>query len=321
LLDTLHSSVSGSLEAPVLVPIRSLLTADSPRLAGENIQHARLLAESGAPLPPILAHRATRRVIDGMHRLRAAMLRGEDRIAVQFFDGTEDAAFVVAVQANIAHGLPLSLADREAAATRIVSAYPQWSDRAIAKAAGLSAKTVSAIRRRTTEDSPQLHSRLGRDGRVRPLDGAVGRIRASEMITRRPDASLREIARAAGISTGTVRDVRDRLRRGDDPIPLKQRGIPRRPAPEQQRAAVTPRRDPAALLRNLRKDPSLRFTESGRALLRWLDMRAVGPDGWRQLLESIPPHCTYVVADLARGAAEDWRQFADRLKQRAEATV
>jgi hypothetical protein len=164
------------------------------------------------------------------------------------------------------------------------------------------------------------------------------------MIACRPEASLREIAQAAGISPGTVRDVRDRMRRGDDPIPLNQRGISRRTGPDQrpaqdqrtgpdqrtghdertgpdQRPAAVPRRDPASILRNLRKDPSLRFSESGRALLRWLDMRAMGPDGSRQLIDTIPPHCTYIIADLARATAEDWLQFADRLKRRAEATV
>jgi hypothetical protein len=45
----------------------------------------------------------------------------------------------------MAHGLPLTLADRLAAAARIVTACPYWSDRAVAAVAGLSPKTVTAV--------------------------------------------------------------------------------------------------------------------------------------------------------------------------------
>ncbi|MFD1048734.1 serine hydrolase, partial [Kibdelosporangium lantanae] len=93
------------------VPIDSLLPADSPRLSGESMEHARMLAASEAELPPIVVHRPTRRVIDGMHRLKAAALRGQDDILVRFYEGDDEDAFIVAVETNIAHGLPLSLAD------------------------------------------------------------------------------------------------------------------------------------------------------------------------------------------------------------------
>jgi hypothetical protein len=38
---------------------------------------------------------------------------------------------------NAAHGLPLSLADRKAAARRILGSYSDWSDRSIAAIAGI----------------------------------------------------------------------------------------------------------------------------------------------------------------------------------------
>jgi hypothetical protein len=58
------------------------------------------------------------RVLDGMHRVRAAILRGDAVIAAVFFDGDADAGFVEAVRANISHGLPLTVADRKAAVAR-----------------------------------------------------------------------------------------------------------------------------------------------------------------------------------------------------------
>lgn len=83
------------------------------------------------------------------------------------------------VAANVPHDMPLSQADRRAAVTRLIASHPQLSDRAIAHVAGLSAKTVAAIRRRSTDAVPQLNGRVGRDGRVRPVNGTAGRPRAA----------------------------------------------------------------------------------------------------------------------------------------------
>ena len=73
----------------VHLPIEELLPADSPRLEGEDLEHIRSLAELTDELPPILVHRQTMRVIDGMHRMKAAMLRGERTIEATFYDGNE----------------------------------------------------------------------------------------------------------------------------------------------------------------------------------------------------------------------------------------
>ena len=98
----------GQDESPLLrkgpierVSIGSLVQSGSLRLAGGNKEHAHILAESDMALPPIIVHRSTRHVIDGMHRLAAAELRGETEISVVFYDGSEEDAFILAVQANI----------------------------------------------------------------------------------------------------------------------------------------------------------------------------------------------------------------------------
>jgi hypothetical protein len=62
------------------VPITSVTCGDSPRLAGASREHISLLARPTEALPPTVVHRATMRVIDGTHRLRAAALRGETEI-------------------------------------------------------------------------------------------------------------------------------------------------------------------------------------------------------------------------------------------------
>ncbi|MFI5916387.1 transcriptional regulator protein [Dactylosporangium sp. NPDC051541] len=303
------------------VPIAALRPADSPRLAGEDDEHIRVLADADAELPPVIVHRGTMRVIDGMHRLGAARLRGDAELAVRFFDGTVQEAFILAVRSNIAHGRPLSLRDRTLAAERIVNENPTWSDRAIAEAVGLGAGTVGGIRRRveaTNDTARQTVVRIGRDGRRRPLDSAEGRRRAAEVIRESPDASLREIARRSGVSPTTAQDVRKRMRRGEDPVPVRLPVDGAAPGP-RKRTARRPAGRPGleAALQGLQRDPALRFNESGRALVRWLITRAVRYEDWQAMSADIPSHCTYILAEVAGGFADEWRTIADDLHHRA----
>jgi hypothetical protein len=319
----LASSEIPDSSSATMVAAASLKPADTPRLGGENLDHIKALAEVGDCWPPILVHRQTMRVIDGMHRLRAARLRGQIMVEVEFFDGDDDEAFVVAVKANVAHGMPLTLADRRAAATRIIGAQPQRSDRWIGEVTGLAAGTVGAIRRRMSPSAPPDTARIGRDGRVRPLEMADGRRKAQEELTSRPEASLREIARTAGVSPATVKDVRDRMRRGEDPIPPNQRAASAAQAGHAGQGGSHANgehrggaRDLAWSLDQLGKDPSLRYSESGRALLRWLETHARGPRRAAGLIDMVPAHCGYLIADIARKCAHEWQELATTLDQR-----
>ncbi|WP_229924538.1 ParB/RepB/Spo0J family partition protein [Streptomyces sulfonofaciens] len=312
--------------------IDSLSIEGSPRLTGVDPGHVQLLLASDAETSPVLVHRRTMRVIDGVHRVQAALARGRREIAVRFFDGSEADAFVLAVQSNVRHGLPLSLSDRTAAAARIMESHPQWSDRAIARVSGLSPKTVAAVRRRSTEDLPQSNTRMGTDGRVRAMNAAEGRRLAGQMIEAHPGASLREVAKAAGISVSTAHDVRERLRAGDDPVPARSRRKKVAPAeaagPDgvvSRVADVTPMRPAGPRLVHggdrgpnhlhvLRKDPSLRFTENGRALLRLFDTRTQFEEMRNRLVECVPPHCRDLVVALADDYGRFWQEFASELR-------
>lgn len=313
-------------DAVVDVAVSALSVADSPRVAGENPEHVQALVVAQAELPPILVHHSTMRVIDGVHRLRVAKLRGDEYIAARFFSGDEKDAFVLSVKSNIAHGLPLSLADRKAAAKRIITSHPQWSDRMIASVVGLAARTVAEIRRQGAGNTVQLQARVGQDGRVRPINGAGGRILAADLIVDNPGLSLRQIARAAGISPETARDVRNRLNRGEDPVPGRRSG--RRP--EQSERPVPRRVEPAlggvgpskharesraAVIERLKADPALRFTETGRTLLRLLHLHMMSAEEWENIGENIPPHCGGIIASLARECAQMWKEFAEQVER------
>jgi ParB-like chromosome segregation protein Spo0J len=303
-----------------------LAAGDTPRLEGEDLEHVRALAEVAASWPPVLVHRQTMRVIDGMHRLRAAQLRGDPTIKVRFFDGDEDEAFVAAVRENVTHGLPLTLADRRTAAARIIAAQPQRSDRWIGDVTGLAPGTVAAIRRREAAPKRDDTARIGRDGRVRPLSSAEGRLRAQQAITQNPGASLRQIASAAGISPATAKDVRDRMLSGHDPVPRNQRGPDQsQPAPHAQppvgqnerRARQHASKDLACSVRRLANDPSIRYTETGRALIQWLTIHACEPAPMLGLIDKMPPHCAYLIADIARTCAHKWNELALALERRS----
>jgi transposase-like protein len=309
----------------VRVPIASLRPGDSPRLEGEDKAHIAWLMETQADLPPILVERQTMRVVDGMHRLLAASLKGCSTIDVEFFDGGPAEVFLQAVEANVTHGLPLSQADRRAAAARIVVSHPYLSDRAIGEISGLSAKTVAGIRQHSAAGAGQATVRVGRDGRTRPLDRDAGRRRAAELLAERPQASLREVAKAAGVSPSTVGDVRRRLWEGQEPVSTGQRraeaipdvvGQVKSPGP-----GIQPEKPTAVLtLEKLLRDPSLRHKEQGRRLLFLLQNNARGSEEWSSLIAAVPPHCLPLVSQLAHQYAQMWRNFQHELAERARVT-
>jgi DNA-binding Lrp family transcriptional regulator len=317
------------------VPIASLKIGRSPRLEGESEDHIQILAAAREELPPILVHAKTMQVIDGMHRLRAAQLNGASTIRVRFFNGSDEDAFIAAVESNTKHGLPLTLSEREIAARRILRYRPHQSDRWIAATAGVSAATVASIRQqvRSAAVSAEETARVGRDGKVRPLSSAAGRLAAQQAILENPQASLRDIAKISGISPGTVRDVRRRMANEESVVPRGEtkyyRSVSTRDPESLGQTAVEgsdisehskehPARFEAAniatVLSKLQKDPSIRHTEAGRNLLRSLDAYARVSERCVQQVNEVPPHCAYLLAEFAHRCAETWKSVEKQLK-------
>jgi hypothetical protein len=180
--DELGASVSGALAEigtePVGVSRTSLAISAirgdiGIRAEGADAGHVAVLAELAGPVPPIVVHRPTMTVVDGVHRLLASARSGRSHIDAILVDGDFSTAFVLGVRLNCAHGLPLSQRDRRAAVSRILADHPDWSDRRIAAMAGVSPKTVGAARRSNPE-VPVAERRIGRDGRSRPVEARRG---------------------------------------------------------------------------------------------------------------------------------------------------
>ncbi|MFH9611353.1 ParB/RepB/Spo0J family partition protein [Streptomyces sp. NPDC017448] len=318
------------------VKVDTLLPADSPRLNGLDEQHVRQLAAVYPTLPPILVHSRTMRVVDGMHRLAAARRNGLDVVAVRYFTGTEQESFLRSVSVNVAHGLPLSPEERKTAAHRILDMCPELSDRAVGECTGLSPKTVASVRSRSTGDSARLNMRMRSDGKAHPLDRTAERLQAAQLMIARPDLPLRAVVKETGLSLGTVHDVRQRLLRGDAPVPPRRRRPPPLPpagagvpgargggeaegpgGPHRVSEAVPGRsRTSLEMLRKLASDPALRHSESGRHFLRWLHDHFVVDDSWRQWTEAVPPHSAAILADLALHCSRTWKRFAEDLTSR-----
>lgn len=338
-LDGLSRVGNINVEKIVLLDVSDIsLDADIDiRVDGIKEHHVKLLAAIPTALPPIVVSAHTGRVIDGVHRVHAARLRGDQQIAAVLFAGGDAEAVVLAVRLNSGHGLPLTRMDRRRATERVVASQPTWSDRRIAMLVGVSPKTVGAVRARSTEESPQLTSRLGRDGKRRPVNTAEGRLRASDILKHTPDASVGEVAAQAGVAVGTVRDVRRRLREGLDPIPSAtrerlDRGTARSGARNVPSGTADPgdrvpgaQREPvqhsseslgqqhAAFLEAMSADPSLRSSISGRVMLRAAHAQSVILRDSEQLVRVIPEHRWAGMAALARLCATGWLRLADDL--------
>jgi len=289
------------------VAINTLRGADSPRLDGINEAHAALLAEAESELPPILVDRNTMRIIDGMHRMRAAQLNNQTTIKVRLIETDDESAFLAAVAENIRHGLPLTMADRRAAAKRILEKSPEWSDRAVARAVGLSGKTVAAVRRKNGGEFETCY-RTGLDGRERAVDSKGGRQKAIELLAAQPKASLKQIAAQAGVSVSTVRNVQSRSADGSETEVEKHSPPSDSPASGMSNNAV--------LLNILRQDPALRYSDAGRIFLSWL-AGSVGNNAVEGVVEALPSHCLPLVVDLTHNYAIFWRRFTELASRRA----
>lgn len=326
---------SGSLPSSVPAPptarplhhvgIATIHGSYSARKNLANRSHVAAMAQSPQALPPILIHSSTMRVIDGVHRLAVAQRLGQRFIAAYFFDGSEADAFALAVHLNVAHGLPLSLEEKRNAAQQLLRLTPEISDRAVGLITGLSNKTVARVRQRSPHTNLAEGCRLGRDGKLRPVNPTLGRERAAAVITTSPEMSLREVAQIAGVSVSTVRSVRRRLAAATPapptPTEAADAGIPFRPAPHDDATSQAGRHDGddaltsqadeysmQVLLHRMRNDPAIRSSEKGRAFLRLAFAAALAVEACHEFATIMPPHCAKTAAELAGRHASAWHQ-------------
>jgi hypothetical protein len=286
----------------VRVRVGRLRRGDSPRLGGIDTAHLDALVELDGAWPPLLVT-PSMRILDGHYRHLAARRIGMREVECTIFEGDDTSGYVESVRRNSVHGLPLTLAERRAAATRVLLLEPAWSDRRIGHICGLAHETVGRIRRGLSADGTiSLHEkRLGRDGALRSLP--------------RRDA-------------GTAPPVGDRVEViplptvGERPEPAigpgsQRRGTPRgAPRGPDVVGVVTGAPAAPAALTALSTDPAFTSTDAGTGFVGWFDGTSLG-DGWSGHVDAVPLSRVYEVADEARRRASAWNEFADSLVARA----
>ncbi len=199
--------------------LADLVGSYSPRDTRVDEDHVLALAEVLDRLPPVVVDERTMKVVDGVHRVEASRRMGRTEISAVLFSGSETDALVVAVQANIRHGKPLSRSERQAAAGRILRRCPDRSDRWVADVCGLSHSTVARIRQAAAALGQGV--RTGRDGRRRPVDPAAGRAAIAKALAEEPASSFRQAAEAAGVAPSTVHRTVSAVRSLRPDVPVR----------------------------------------------------------------------------------------------------
>jgi transposase-like protein len=212
-------------------------------------------------------------------------------------------------------GAPALLArtrrERQLAVLDVLTAHPDWADRRIGNLCGVSPRTVGRLRAELAENGGDSRVkctdvRIGRDGRARPIDPTAQRARVMAALVERPDASLRDIARAVGVSPETVRSVRAALSERFDAPPT--------PAPVDFAAWR------AAHDRSVRWEPDHSFTsrDDGAVTAQFLERTDVQEHELERHAGAVPLSRVYEVSDEARRRAAFWAQLAERVESRAK---
>jgi hypothetical protein len=309
--------------------VDEITVGESIRGCGLDDAHVGLLLETDGAWPAIVVWGPEHLLVDGAHRLEAARRLGHRRIVAAVFVGSRQEALLEAIRSNTEHGLPLNLADRRGAARRLLSANPEWSDRRIASACGLSGRTVARLRDEVQARGrpgrpivPGTDRRIGRDGKIRPVRTGEVRIRILEALKAHPAGSLREIAAIAGASPETVRAVKARGGCAD---------ISSAPAARPEGDAITrlptdrlPSPSTFGELDEVRnsvppawcEDAALLTSADGGEFARWFSDNRIDHD-WHRYVFSIPYGRIYEVVDEARRRATEWNTFASLLESRS----
>jgi hypothetical protein len=124
-------------------------------------------------LPPVITYfdGAAFWLADGFHRFHAHRAAGATEISAEIRTGTQRDAILHSVGANATHGLRRTNEDKRRAVMTLLSdtEWSTWSDNAIAKACGVSDKTVGSRRAAiigNSEDAPATTRTVERSGKT-----------------------------------------------------------------------------------------------------------------------------------------------------------
>jgi len=175
----------------------------NPRLHGVDQDVVEFYAGIFADVvwPPILVDRATRKLLDGWHRVEAAKRAGIYSLAVQWVEAKEEELFALAVKANLGHGIRLSREERFKAIARLQR--EAWTPERITEFLGCSAGMVAK-----TEKAEDLRIKY------KVHDNPAARLPTETLVevVRLPEEFRDEVAELACEVEATCSDVRRAVR-------------------------------------------------------------------------------------------------------------
>lgn len=115
--------------------------------------------ESFPSLPPVRVQRGSNTVVDGFHRVEAAVRLGLEEVPVQEEEIPDEELHLVAGLANAQHGQPLTRQERNKLAVALVTRYGKIREEA-AELLGMSASAVT-LALREHQFNEQLSEKLG----------------------------------------------------------------------------------------------------------------------------------------------------------------
>jgi ParB-like chromosome segregation protein Spo0J len=294
------------------VELASLHVGLSIREQGPSGDHGPLPMTEPETWEPILVSCSRYEVVDGHRRVRAALVLGATELRVRWFVGDEIDAIAEFVRLNTRDDNGLSRTERQEAARRILRIHADWSDRRIGEICKISPKIVAQLRSVLGESAGGhwvngTDARVGRDGRVRPLDSRAQRIRIAEAIKAHPRASLRSIAGPIGASPETVRRVRTAV--------IEQGALDRDESSgsDALRSVLVRMREPT-----WKPDEAFMSRDDAAEVAAFVartDTSGVDPE---QQARAIPLSRVYEIADEARRRAAFWVRFAESVEKRSQ---
>ena len=268
----------------------------SPRLERLDEKHVRALLEVIDQLPPIIVDKSTMTVIDGIPRLKAHRRTSRPTIRAILFSGDDTEVLALAIRANVGHGKPLTLNERETAAAALLRRCPERSDRWIAQVCALSHSTVGSVRKAVTAEGPPV--RIGQDGRRRSVTPAGTLARHT-----RRERDPRHDANKAGINTSPGRT-------GEAPSSSRG-GLP-------TTEVTQPAEDLASHGGGAERPPqrNIVFLRGRSEQIEWFDRTSIAEEDLGPFLHEVPLAQVPEIVDECRRRARLWDQLAEGLDSR-----
>jgi hypothetical protein len=161
---------------------------------------------------------------------------------------------------------------------------------------------VATLRKCPTAEAAQLDTRVGKDGRYRPIGPEKQRAEIVECLSANPTLSLRRVAQLVHASPSTVSNVKRQIATTVTEASRK----------ELARSAKCggDNAGPEHAVANSGKSGAMIGALTDRGCDEWLGSRSTDLAEWSESIIEVPPNTISIWAGYARAQAERWTRAA-----------